>query len=74
MSTTEVNTKTLTGHRVPHYDDALDNAEWLAGMEVRTRGNWSYGQILKHMSLAMDTMIDGRPFKIPATIQFVFVC
>ena len=74
MSNAEVNTKTAVGRRKPHYDnfeDALADAERLASMEVRTLGNWSFGQILKHMSVAVDMMIDGGPFKFPKPVQFI---
>lgn len=74
MSAAEVNTKSVTGRRKVHYDtfdDALADAERLAAGNVQTLGNWSYGQILKHLAMAIDTMIDGAPFGLPAPVQFV---
>ena len=60
-----VNTKTVTGRRelrYDNYDELLADAERLAGKEVRTLGNWSYGQILRHLARSIDAMIDGAPF------------
>ncbi len=75
MNTAEmVNTKTVTGRRELHYDnydEQLADAERLAGMEVRTLGNWSYGQILLHLARSIDVMIDGAPFSFPAPVQWV---
>lgn len=74
MSAATINTKGVTGRREVHYDtfdDALADAERLASGEVQTQGNWSYGQILRHLAVAVDTMIDGAPFKLPLPIQFV---
>ncbi len=74
MSTAEINTKNVKGRRRVHYDtydDALADAEQLASGEVRTLGNWSYGQILRHLAMAVDTMIDGAPFRIPKPVQFM---
>ena len=51
-----MNTKAVTGRREVHYDtfdDALADAERLAAGDVRTLGNWSYGQILKHLAMAV---------------------
>ncbi len=75
MSTAEtVNTKHVTGRREVHYnsyDEQLADAERLAGMKVRTLGNWSFGQIMRHIALSIDCMIDGAPFGFPAPIQWV---
>ena len=75
MSTAEmVNTKTVAGRRevrYNNYDEQLADAERLAGMEVRTLGNWSYGQILRHLARSIDAMIDGAPFSFPAPLQWV---
>lgn len=74
MTSAEVNTKSVAGRRTVHYDtfdDALADAERLASGSVRTLGNWSYGQILRHMAIAVDTMIDGAPFSIPAPVQLI---
>ena len=74
MSTAEVNTKTVAGRRelrFESFDEVLADAERLAGMEIRTLGNWSYGQILRHLARSIDAMIDGAPFSFPAPLQWV---
>ena len=69
-----VNTKQVTGRRTVSYatyDDLLADAERLAGGEVRTLGNWSYGQILKHLAVAINWTIDGAQFTAPWPMRFV---
>jgi hypothetical protein len=51
--------------RYDSYDDLLRDAERLSTGNVRTLGNWSYGQILEHLSRAMNAAIDGAGFQIP---------
>jgi len=38
--------------------------------EIRTLGNWSAGQVLKHLAIAMDKSIDGFTNRPPAVIRF----
>lgn len=74
MSGTEINTRRVSGRRdvrYENYDQQLADAERLAGVEIRTLGNWSYGQILRHLARSIDAMIDGAPFAFPAPIQWV---
>ena len=74
MSAVVVNTKIVTGRRklrFESYEEVLTDVEHLAAGEVRLLGNWSFGQILKHLALAVDSMIDGGPFNLPAPVKFL---
>ena len=69
-----VDTKTVAGRREVHYDsldDLVRDAEWAAGDNVATVGNWSVGQILRHLALTMNFSIDGFPFGWPAPLKFL---
>lgn len=69
-----VDTKSAQGRRQVHYeslDDLLQDAQSLAAGEVEMRGNWSLGQILKHLAGALETSIDGNPFMLPAPLRWV---
>lgn len=60
---TEVGTR-----REVHYsnlNDVILDSEALAGGEVQTVGNWSFGQILEHLAVSFDCSIDGFGFKAP---------
>lgn len=59
-------TKKVTNRREVHYDtidDLLEDAQRLAASEVETVGNWSLGQILKHLGTAFHIGIDGAPLR-----------
>lgn len=74
MSAVVVNTKIVTGRRklrFESYEEVLTDVEHLAAGEVRLLGNWSFGQILKHLAVAVDSMIDGGPFNMPAPVKFL---
>ncbi len=67
-------TKKVQGRRTVRYetlDDLLAEAEQLATSDIRTLGNWSLGQNLKHIAMALDSSIDGSDFKLPAPVKFV---
>src|SRR5436305_11320024 len=64
-----VKTKQAQGRRTLRYNslhEFLSDAEKLSSMKTRTVGNWSFGQILKHMAGALDSSIDGSAFMLPA--------
>jgi len=70
-----VNTTKVQGRRQVHYAsyaDLLADAEQLAATKVKTLGNWSYGQILKHVAQATDSSIDGSGFALPAPVRWGF--
>jgi|CXWL01.1.fsa_nt_gi hypothetical protein len=54
------------------YTDLLADAEQLAKTKVRTLGNWSFGQILKHVAQSTDSSIDGSGFVLPAPVRWIF--
>lgn len=67
-------TKKVQGRRTVRYetlDDLLAEAEQLATSDIRTLGNWSLGQNLKHIAMALDSSIDGNDFKLPAPVRFL---
>ena len=69
-----LNTKKVMGRRFVRYesfDELLADAERLATIPTRTLGNWSVGQIYKHLAKASDVMIDGAPMAAPVPIQWI---
>ena len=62
-----VSTKGVTDRRELRFeslDEVLADAERLAAAEnVKLLGNWSLGQIFKHLAIALNSSIDGVPFK-----------
>ena len=49
--------------RYESYQDLLAEAEQLLAGDVRTLGNWSLGQVLKHLAETMHASIDGAPYR-----------
>ena len=69
-----VATKKVEGRRTVRYNslsDFLDDAEKLAAADVRTLGNWSFGQILRHMAMSLDSSIDGSESMLPAPARWL---
>lgn len=69
-----VKTKHVQGRRVVHYEslsDFLRDVEQLAATETRTLGNWSFGRILSHMAMSLDSSIDGTGFMLPAPVRWL---
>jgi hypothetical protein len=61
-----VDTTKVQGRRQLHFnslDEILADVDRLAQGKVRALGNWSPGQILKHLSVPMMWCLDGAPFK-----------
>jgi hypothetical protein len=53
-------------------DDILADVERLAlSKEVRALGNWSNGQVLRHVAIVMNGSIDGAPKMMPAVMQLM---
>ncbi|MEZ6137548.1 MAG: DUF1569 domain-containing protein [Pirellulaceae bacterium] len=68
-----VKTKNVVGRRKVRYDsyeDLLGDAQALTSSEVRTLGNWSFGQILVHVAQAIDSSIDGAGFALPWPLRW----
>ncbi len=52
--------------RYQSFEDLVADAERLAGAKVGTTANWSLGQTLKHLGLAMEgSTRPGKGFKVP---------
>lgn len=69
-----VNTKKVQDRRAVRYaslSELLIDVENLAASEVRTLGTWSFGQILKHLALSLDSSIDGTGFMLPAPARWL---
>ena len=65
-------TQQVENRRELHYsnlNDIITDAESLASGEYRTSGNWTFGQILEHLAMAMDCSIDGFGFKAPWLVR-----
>ncbi|MEQ8836113.1 MAG: DUF1569 domain-containing protein, partial [Lacipirellulaceae bacterium] len=76
MATTvePVNTKKVEGRRKVRYrshEEVLADAERLADMDAPTIGNWSKGQIYKHLAGTLDLSIDGGGGMLPAPARFL---
>jgi hypothetical protein len=56
MATADITRRQL---RFESLDDILRDAERLAARPHRTAGNWSYGQILRHLAKGADACFDG---------------
>jgi hypothetical protein len=72
-----VNTAKVQGRREVHYEsyqDLLAEAEQLLGGDVRTLGNWSLGQVLKHLAETMHASIDGAPYRVGLLRRLVGSC
>ncbi|MCA9038847.1 MAG: DUF1569 domain-containing protein [Planctomycetaceae bacterium] len=70
-----VNTKKVAGRREVRYTsyaDMMNDVEQMAVGEVRTLGNWSYGQILQHLATSLDSSIEGTGFMLPAPMRWLF--
>jgi len=70
-----VATKKVTERREVHYDsfdELLADAERLANGNVKTVGNWTLGQIFKHLAQTMHSSIDGTDMKLPWLMKQFF--
>ena len=70
-----INTKKVSGRRDVRYEsyaDLLADAERVAAADnVQMLGNWSLGQIYKHLAMALDSSIDGVGFSLPAPARWL---
>lgn len=69
-----VDTKKVAGRRAVRYesyDDLLADAERLASGKTRALGNWTQGQIYRHLAMGLDSSIDGVDFTLPAPLRWV---
>jgi hypothetical protein len=72
---TAIDTTKVADRRQLHFsslDDILADVDRLAKCkEIRTLGNWSAGQLLKHVGLAMHKSIDGFTNRPPWPVRFL---
>jgi len=62
-----INTRRVTGRRQLSFEtteDLQNEAERLASADVEMLGNWSLGQVLRHLSIAINGSIDGFAFRL----------
>lgn len=69
-----VETRSVQGRRQLRFesiDEMLADAESLAAQPVRTLGNWSAGQIFKHLALALESAVNGVEYRPPLVLRLV---
>jgi hypothetical protein len=69
-----VNTSTVSGRRRLRFhelDDIVADVDALAAGGYRQLGNWSLGQMSKHLALGMMIGLDGVPVNPPWPVRFV---
>jgi uncharacterized protein DUF1569 len=70
-----VDSKTVAGRRTirfSSFDEMMSDAERLVADPGTTMlGNWTLGQILMHLSRAINGSIDGIPFKAPLPVRLI---
>jgi hypothetical protein len=74
MASAAVDTKKVEGRRKLHFETIEDigaDVEQLARGPVRNLGNWTPGQVFKHLALAMTYSIDGFPTRAPFPLRIV---
>ena len=71
-----VNTRKVEGRRKVRYqtyDELLEDAERIASSDtLQTLGNWTPGQIFKHIADATESSIDGSGYVLPWPIRVIF--
>ena len=63
-----VDTRTVQGRRqvyYAYYKELLADAEQMVAAGARPIGNWSAGQIFRHLAGSFDSSIDGLDIRIP---------
>jgi hypothetical protein len=75
LMSTSIDTGKISGRRPLHFatiDDILTDVNDLAkAKEVRCLGNWSAGQVLKHLTIVMNGSLDGIPRAFPSVVRFL---
>jgi hypothetical protein len=68
-----IDTGKASNRRKLHFDnldDLLKDVDRLNQGKVKTLGNWSSGQILKHLTIIMNGSIDGFPVRFAWPLRF----
>lgn len=72
---TAVDTKSVSGRRQLSFqslDDVLADAEMLAlAKGIRAIGNWTPGQVFKHLAIVFNCQIDGMPLNPPWLVRMM---
>lgn len=71
-----VDTTKIEGRRTLHFatlDDILADVERLNQGKIRALGNWSPGQVLRHLMVPMRWCLDGTALKAPWYVRFLSV-
>jgi hypothetical protein len=74
MSAAAIDTTKVEGRRKLHFTSLEDigaDVEQLARGPVRNLGNWTSGQVLKHLALVMNYSIDGFPTRAPFYLRIL---
>jgi hypothetical protein len=69
-----VATKSVTGRRQLQFntiDEILADVERLNQGQIKTLGNWSSGQVVKHLTILMTASLDGFKHQAPWFIRAV---
>jgi hypothetical protein len=69
-----VNTAKVVGRRTlkfASYDELLADIERLTSGPVQALGNWSPGQIFRHLAIAYNSSIDGFSLTFPLPLRLV---
>jgi hypothetical protein len=73
---TAIDTTKVTERRSLHFDSldeiVADLGRLASSGEVRALGNWSAGQLLKHLATALNKSIDGYGNPLPGFVRVVF--
>lgn len=73
-TSTKIDTRKVEGRRKLHFnnvEEILADAEEMAACDSKTIGNWSQGQIYRHVGETMNQCIDGMDFNPPWFIKAV---
>jgi Protein of unknown function (DUF1569) len=69
-----IDTAKVTGRRQLHFkslgDIAADVESLEKAKEIRALGNWSAGQIFKHVTIVMNGSLDGTAYRAPVLLRF----
>jgi hypothetical protein len=69
-----VDTARVHGRRKLDYasfEELLDDADRLSSCPVKALGNWSAGQVFRHLAIAFNGSIDGFTMTFPWYLRFV---
>ena len=70
-----IDTNKVTGRRVLNFqtlDDVLADAEMLARVgRIRAIGNWTPGQVFKHLAIVFNCQIEGMPLNPPWIFRLI---